>query len=117
MEELMGCKVEEIFDAFIISSEVGIRKPNPEILNIVLSHFPGVKPHETLMVGDAIGADVLCAHLVGFRSVYFGLVPYSKKHNYEALREGIKPDFSMIDFRQLPHMVKVMNEDVKFIEA
>lgn len=29
-------KFDDLFDAFIISADVGVRKPNPEILKLVL---------------------------------------------------------------------------------
>ena len=49
---MTGKKVAEIFDAFIVSGDVGVRKPNPEIVKLVLAKFPDVKPHEAFLVGD-----------------------------------------------------------------
>lgn len=55
-------KVGDIFDEFIVSGNVGVRKPNPEILKLLLNKFPGVKPHEAFLVGDQLDRDVACAH-------------------------------------------------------
>jgi len=57
----------------------------------------------------------VCANLAGVRSVYFGYAPYNRQANFKALSHGHVPDFSLLDFRQLPNIVKVMDEDVKFI--
>lgn len=92
-------KVDDLFDAFIISGDVGVRKPNPEILKLVLSRFPDVRPHEAFIVGDQIDRDVACAHDSGIRSVYFGVAPYNREANYKALGHGCIPDFSILDLR------------------
>ncbi len=112
-----GLKVEELFDAFIVSGNVGIRKPNPEIMRLVLSHFPGVKPHEAFIIGDQIDRDIVCAHLASVRSVFFGLAPFNREANARSLSHGHIPNFSILDFRQLPLVIKVLDEDAKFINA
>ena len=99
LEQHGGFKVSELFDAFIVSGDVGFRKPNPEILKLTLSRFPGVLPHEAFIVGDQIDRDVICAHLAGLRSVYFGLAPYNKEANAKSLAHGHLPDFSILDLR------------------
>ena len=52
LEDNSDLKVDELFDAFIVSGNVGVRKPNPEILRAVLEKFPGVKPYESFLIGD-----------------------------------------------------------------
>lgn len=84
-------------------------------MRLVLSHFPGVKPHEAFIVGDQIDRDVVCAHLVSVRSVFFGLAPYNREANTRSLAHGHIPDFSILDFRQLPMVVKVLDADATFI--
>ena len=116
-EQLGGFKVEEIFDAFIVSGDVGVRKPNVEILKILLSKFPEVKPHEAFMIGDQLDRDIICAHLASVRSIFYGVAPYNRQANAKALSHGHAPHFSILDFRQLPKIVKLLDEDAKFINS
>ena len=115
LEDHGDIKVSELFDAFIVSGDVGVRKPNPVILKIVLDKFPGVKPYEAFLIGDQIDRDVICAHLAGIRTVYFGLSPYNAQANFKALSHGHAPHFSILDFRQLPDVIKVLDDDATFI--
>lgn len=36
---------EEMFDIILISGEIGIRKPNPAIIDAVKANFPGIKDY------------------------------------------------------------------------
>jgi HAD superfamily hydrolase (TIGR01509 family) len=49
--------LEKFFDVIYCSRDLGVRKPNPEIFNIVLKEL-GVHPEETVHVGDRIEADM-----------------------------------------------------------
>jgi putative hydrolase of the HAD superfamily len=51
------------FDAIVVSSIVGVEKPDPEILHIACREF-GVRPSASLYVGDH-PFDVLCAKKAG----------------------------------------------------
>lgn len=44
-------QLSPLFDRIIISSEVGIRKPDPEIFKLILSQL-NIHPHEALFVDD-----------------------------------------------------------------
>lgn len=49
--------IKEFAKKIIISEEVGISKPDPDIFKIALDYI-GIKPEEALMVGDGIESDV-----------------------------------------------------------
>ena len=55
--------------SFIISVDVGIRKPRPEIFQAVLDQL-GVDAAEAIHVGDNLAADVVGAAGVGLRTVW-----------------------------------------------
>lgn len=57
------------FERPIVSVDVGIRKPHPEIFHATLESL-GVSAAETIHVGDNLGADVAGAEAVGIRSVW-----------------------------------------------
>lgn len=55
------------FDAVVVSSEVGWRKPHPEIFRRALGEL-GIRPGEALHVGDSAGDDVAGASACGIRA-------------------------------------------------
>ena len=57
------------FDAVVVSMDVGIRKPRPEIFRAALEAL-GADPGETLHVGDSLDADVAGAAELGIRPVW-----------------------------------------------
>jgi FMN phosphatase YigB (HAD superfamily) len=66
---LESARLREHFDALVISHDVGLRKPRPEIFRAALSQL-GVEPHETLHVGDNLAADVAGAAALGIRTAW-----------------------------------------------
>lgn len=77
--------LEALFDAIIISGEVGIAKPDPQIFNIALGELDA-QADETVMIGDSWGSDILGANGIGMRAIW--LNRYSKKQTYsELIRE------------------------------
>jgi putative hydrolase of the HAD superfamily len=64
--EQMG--IAQRIDVAVFSSEVGVRKPHPEIFRRALAAL-GVAPERTLFVGDRLYEDVLGAGELGMRTV------------------------------------------------
>ena len=62
--------LEKYFNTMIFSNEVGIRKPDPEIFHLAADKL-GVKPSETVHVGDNLKADVWGAKNAGFKTIFF----------------------------------------------
>ncbi len=58
----------DLFDAIIISSEVGKRKPHPFIFESALKRLE-VKPSEAIFVGDDIYEDIYGAKQVGMKTI------------------------------------------------
>jgi putative hydrolase of the HAD superfamily len=73
-------------DVVVFSSEVGVRKPRPEIFHAALERL-GVTPDRALFVGDRLNADVRGAHDVGMRTVQ------AMWFRAEEEEGGIEPDF------------------------
>jgi putative hydrolase of the HAD superfamily len=73
-------------DAVVFSSEVGVRKPRPEIFHAALERL-GVTPDRALFVGDRLNADVRGARDVGMRTVQ------AMWFRAEEEEDGIEPDF------------------------
>lgn len=57
------------FEAVVISMDLGLRKPRPEIFRATLESL-GAVPEDTLHVGDDLAADVAGAAALGMRPVW-----------------------------------------------
>ena len=68
-EKLRICQLTGYFDAFVISEEVGVKKPDPKIFSIALKELD-VKAPEAGFVGDSWQADMLGAQASGLRAVW-----------------------------------------------
>ena len=62
-------KLTEFFDTIVISGELGLRKPHPEIFNEALKGL-SVKAKEAIFVGDSLKADINGAKRVGMKTVF-----------------------------------------------
>lgn len=66
--------MREYFDPFIVSADIGVRKPRPEAFRSVLESW-SFPPEEVAMVGDSLYHDVGGANRLGLRSVHFTQIP------------------------------------------
>ncbi len=86
------------FAEFILSSAAfGIRKPHPSIFQAGLAHF-GLRPEETVMVGDTLEADILGANQLGMKSIWITRRAH-RDHDKEKL---IRPDLTLATLREIP---------------
>ncbi len=65
---LGGLDLEKYFEVIIISSEVGVEKPDPEIFRIATGKLE-VNPETSMHVGDSISEDVAGAEGAGIKGV------------------------------------------------
>lgn len=87
MRDLDEMGLADRIDVAVFSSDVGLRKPRPEIFRRALDEL-GVAPERTLFVGDRLREDVGGAHDVGMRTVQ--ALWY---HRAEEGENGVEPDF------------------------
>lgn len=89
--------------AIVVSDELGIRKPRPEIFEAVAAAL-GLPPREILHVGDSLSADIAGAAAVGMRTVW--LTRRIREPEAALARHaGPRPDFALDDLRDLPVLV------------
>ena len=91
-------------DAIVVSDEVGIRKPRPEIFEATLSALD-VKPEETIHVGDNLRADVGGAAALGLRTVWITR-RVARPDEVLADFDGPAPDWQIADLAELPEIVE-----------
>jgi putative hydrolase of the HAD superfamily len=70
-QALDAAGLRQYFDVIIDSALVGMEKPDPRIFHAALNAL-GVKPEETLYVGDLYEIDVLGARAAGMEAVLLG---------------------------------------------
>lgn len=63
--------VDELFDFVVDSSSVGVRKPDPRIFEIALSHLAGIEPQQVVFLDD-YQANVDAARRLGLRGITVG---------------------------------------------
>ena len=100
-EKILRLKIENMFDLIIISDEIGIKKPNPELFNYWLKKF-GVNGQEVIYIGDRIDKDIVPANLNNIHSVY--LHRGGKYDNYNAdlkLEGDLKPNYEITNLNEL----------------
>jgi len=80
------------FDPLLVSAAVGIRKPAPEIFQMVLDSWE-VSPREVVMVGDMLGADIIGAQRVGMHNIWVTLdADHEENHQF---KHAITPEFAV----------------------
>jgi len=85
------------------SAGVGIRKPDPRILQIVLNQW-GLSPQQAVMVGDRLEFDILGARLARMHSV---LVSRGEDPQ-ETGRGQITPDATIEQLSELPGIIAAL---------
>ena len=61
--------IETLFPVIVVSEEVGVWKPDPEIFRIALERC-GCGPDDAIYVGDSVEHDIPGAHAAGMRAVW-----------------------------------------------
>ena len=79
--------VEELFQVVIDSSEVGLRKPNPEIFQLALRRLGDLEPREALFLDD-FPANVEAAKRLGIRGVLVETEPVEALRILDRLLAG-----------------------------
>jgi HAD superfamily hydrolase (TIGR01509 family) len=65
-----------MFDPFVVSADIGIRKPRPEAFRSVLDRWD-FEPREIAMVGDSLYHDVEGAQALGLVTIHLTAIPNS----------------------------------------
>jgi HAD superfamily hydrolase (TIGR01549 family) len=89
--------LEQYFDNVVLSRDLGIRKPSPEIFNFTLVNL-GVNSSEALHVGDSLEEDVQGAQNAGMKTVWIKGTSGST---------DIHPDFIISKVTELPKLFKI----------
>ncbi len=109
-EKILRLKIDKLIDLVVISDEIGIKKPNPDLFYYCLKKFR-VKGQETIYVGDRIDKDIIPANLNNIYSVY--LHRGGKYDSYEKdikIQDSFKPDYEISNLNELFDIIDEINK-------
>ncbi|MBR5741644.1 MAG: HAD family hydrolase [Firmicutes bacterium] len=106
---LMEYGIDGLMDTVILSSEVGVRKPDPRIFEIAMDRI-GVTKDETCYVGDTLSRDVLGSRNAGL-ALSIQIENPAVAHRDVAFTgpDGPKPDFFIHDLAEIPPILARVN--------
>ena len=70
---LAKCPLTPLFDAIVISEEVGAAKPDPKLLYVAMDMLGCMDKAQAVMMGDSATADIPAAVNAGVDSIFFSL--------------------------------------------
>ena len=83
--------LQSLAAAVVISEEIGVAKPDPEMFRIALKPF-GIAPQEALMIGDRLSGDILGANRAGMDACWYNPAGLP-------LTEGVHAEYIISDIR------------------
>ena len=97
---LENTKIRKYFKSIVISEDVGVSKPNPEIFDILLKNFKNIRKSSILMIGDGLSSDIAGANNAGIDSCWYN--PNKITGNI-----SIKPVYTVSNYSEIE---KILNE-------
>jgi FMN phosphatase YigB (HAD superfamily) len=108
IQVLDNYKIRDLFDAIVVSSEIGVRKPDARIFVAALKTL-SIKPDEAVFVSDELAEDLVGAKGLGMITVWLKN-PHIKSEwtRYEKPEEKIfEPDVIISDLKELLTFLKI----------
>ena len=106
--ELKSTGLYSLFDGILISSEVGVKKPFPDIFRIAFGKF-GIAAENSVYVGNDLRDDILGASRVGMKTVY---IKTAQSGSYDGL-DLHEPDYTVKNHRELKALLLSLDKRVK----
>lgn len=96
---LENSNTKHFFDLLVVSEQVGVAKPAPQVFEYAFAQMGEVPPSQILMVGDTLASDILGAQNVGIDSCWFN-------PSQQANLSDIQPTYQIQNLRELLNLVK-----------
>jgi len=105
-EFMVERQIEKIFDSIIISSTVGITKPDAEVYFMALESL-AVKPEETVFVSDELSDDLVASKGCGIKTIWYLPECHTPKKKRELeISKLFQPDIIINDLSEIEKAVK-----------
>lgn len=102
--------IREYFDELVLSSECGIRKPDPAIFDIALEKM-GLKKEDCCYVGDTVSRDIIGTRKAGWKMMIQIDNPLTYKKDEHLLNEGWAPDYRIFQLEEILPILKNKKEE------
>jgi len=99
--ELAG--LQNLFDHFVISDEIGVAKPDPVFFDKVITIISFEDTSKMLMIGDTPQSDIIGANNYGIDSCWFN--PKER-----AIVDDIVPTYNIKDIMELKEIVSLIQD-------
>ncbi len=100
IDELKSTGLYPLFDGILISSDVGVKKPFPDIFRIAFDRF-GIRAEDSIYIGNDLRDDILGASRVGMKSLY---IKTAQSGNYD--EEAMpKPTYTVKNHREMKRLL------------
>jgi len=101
-QKLIRLGLEDMFNTVVVSEDVGVEKPHPEIFEKTCKELE-VSPEDCMYIGDRLDTDVLGANKMGMISVRLLRGKY-KEMKPQGLQE--RPDFEIKRMEEILEILK-----------
>ena len=102
--------IERYMECVVLSSEAGVRKPNPKIFDLALEQM-GARRENAAYVGDTLSRDVL-----GAKNAQLGLMILIENaaiahRDAGLIGTGLEPDAKISDLLEIPKIISAWNQE------
>ena len=101
-EIMKKARILEYFDVVVVSSEVGVTKPDEKIFRIALNQL-SLQPSEVIMVGNRISRDIIGGNKLGMKTI---LVKWNNRYQEKITNKLERPDFTIKTLKELIPILK-----------
>ncbi len=101
-------EVGQFFDFILMSSQIGIRKPDPRIFHMAAEKL-GVLPEDCAYVGDTISRDVRGVRNAGLAMMIKIDNPAVAYKDAAFIGKGFDPDYEIKDLSEIPEIIRFCN--------
>jgi putative hydrolase of the HAD superfamily len=101
-------RIHNLFDLILVSSKIGVRKPNAGIFYIALRQF-SIRPDEAVFVSDDLCSDLTCAKGCGIKTIWLDKGIKNRWGKQERkIAELFPPDAIIKNLKEITSILKRM---------
>ena len=96
-------KISRFLKVKVISSEVGIKKPDPRIFQLAMQLAEARSPKDCIMIGDRLDTDILPANMLGMKTIR---TTNSLFKLQEPMSRFERPRYTVSSLSEIPNALK-----------
>jgi HAD superfamily hydrolase (TIGR01549 family) len=100
---LEDSNISRLFKVRVISSEIGIEKPDPRIFQLAMNLAESICPKDCVMVGDRLDTDILPANALGMKTIRTTNSLFKLQEPMSGLE---RPTYTVASLSEIPYVLK-----------